>query len=274
VDAENWFNSRLFDAERVRSSREATTFTSPEEDVGAVLDAFSKHGVKSTFFVLASLLEEHPTLARNIEAKGHEVGMHAYNHLEFTRHEDFIRDLQRGLEVFQGIMGKTPAGYRHPYFMVNQKKLVTLTNHFAYDTSVVPSLRIPGHYGHPFAKRTPTRLRGMVELPLSVTPYIRLPAATGWYYRNLGLRYISWIISSSLKRYGYAQICLHTWEFTSKRRLRGVPTHVFRNCGKPMEKLVEELCALAHREGATLLTCSEYVGYRNRFAREVEGILE
>jgi peptidoglycan/xylan/chitin deacetylase (PgdA/CDA1 family) len=273
VDAEYWYNSRLFNPERARSSAEAAGFTTPEEDVGAVLDAFSKHGVKATFFVLGSLLEEYPHLTRFIESRGHEVGIHAYNHLEFPTHEAFTQDLQRGLEVFRKTTGKTPAGYRHPYFMVNQQKLATLSKHFAYDTSVVPSLHIPGHYGHPSAKTTPTRLGGMLELPLSVTPYIRLPAATGWYYRNLGRRYIEWIINSSLRRHAYAQICLHTWEFTPKNRVRGVPKHVFRNCGKPMEKLVEELCDLADRAGAALLTCSEYACSPENAAGKAENVL-
>lgn len=258
VDVENWFNSRLFDQRRALASKGAEAFSAPNQDVEVVLEVFEKHGVRGTFFVLGSLLEQHPLMPHTIERRGHEVGMHAYKHLEFHNIEEFVEDTKRGLKMFLEKHGKTPKGYRHPYFMITGRKLEVLSESFAYDVSLVPSIHIPGHYGDPLAQTAPRRLGKIVELPLSVAPYFRLPAATGWYYRNLGARYVKWIVSSSLKRHGYAQICLHSWEFTEKKPLEGVPRHVFRNCGKPMEKLVEELVALAGRLGAETKTCFEY----------------
>lgn len=259
VDVENWFNSRLFDQRRALASKGSETFTEPDEDVKVVLEVFEKHGVKATFFVLGSLLEKYPSIPNTIERCGHEVGMHAYNHLEFRDERGFVEDVKKGLEIFREKYGKTPYGYRHPYFMITKRKLEALSKSFVYDVSLVPSLRIPGHYGDPLAEPRPKRYGGIVELPVSVAPYFRLPAATGWYYRNIGERYIMWIVSSSLKKYGYAQICLHSWEFTEKGRVKGVPSHVFRNCGKPMEKLVEGLVGLAERFGAETKTCLEYL---------------
>lgn len=258
VDVENWYNSRLFDPKRVLPAKAAERFAGPREDLGVVLDVLEKHGVRATFFVLGSLLEDFPQIPYLVERLGHEAGMHAYNHDEFAREGEFTEDLKRGLKVFREKLGRAPRGYRHPYFMINRRKLEILSGSFEYDASLVPSLHIPGHYGHPLEDPRPGRRGGIVELPLSVAPYLRLPAATGWYYRNIGGRYVKWIVQSSLKRYGYAQICLHSWEFTEKDRLEGVPAHVFRNCGPPMEKLVELLGVVAAKTGAETKTCLEY----------------
>ncbi len=258
VDVENWFNSRLFNVERARQSKEAERFSTPYEDLNVVLEVLDKYNVKATFFVLGSLLEDYKYILGAIQKKGQEVGMHAYNHGEFRDEKEFSADLKKGLEVFKD-HGITPKGYRHPYFMINQRKLKILAQTFNYDASLVPSVHIPGHYGKLMANAKPRREGTLTELPLSVMPLIRLPAATGWYYRNLGQRYVTSMISYSLKHYKYAHICLHTWEFTEKNRVQGVPFHVFRNCGKPMENLVKELVKLAADNKAETTTCSQYV---------------
>ncbi|MEM0272245.1 MAG: polysaccharide deacetylase family protein, partial [Thermoprotei archaeon] len=245
VDVENWYNSRLFKQEAVRGLDGTKHLTNPLEDLNVVLDVFSKHGIKATFFVLGSLLEDYPEIPSLIEQAGHEVGMHAYHHKEFKQIAEFKQDLDRGLEAFRRVTGSKPRGYRHPYFMVNNQKLELLSQLYLYDASTVPSIHIPGHYGDPHAPTKPTLHKGLVRLPLSVTPYTRLPAATGWYYRNIGYRYIKWILDSSLLRYGYAQICLHTWEFTHKEKLRGIPFYVFKNCGQPMSELCARIAELA-----------------------------
>jgi peptidoglycan/xylan/chitin deacetylase (PgdA/CDA1 family) len=41
-----------------------------------ILEVLAKHQVRATFFVLASTIEAHPQLARDIVAAGHELGNH------------------------------------------------------------------------------------------------------------------------------------------------------------------------------------------------------
>jgi hypothetical protein len=259
VDVEHWYDSRLFNPEKAVTHEASKSFTDPEEDLGTTVDCLKKHGIKATFFILGSLFEEHPKIAHAAHPQENEVALHAYRHRELYTKAEFQDDLKRGIEAFRKNVRVSPRGYRHPYFMVNQWKLDVLSEHFDYDASLVPSIHIPGHYGSLRGPRKPVRHREMVELPLSVAPYLRLPAATGWYYRNLGEKYIRWILSSSLKAHGYAQVCLHTWEFSPKPRLSGVPWHVFKNCGKPMEKLIENICLIRDQLGAHTTTCIEYI---------------
>jgi peptidoglycan/xylan/chitin deacetylase (PgdA/CDA1 family) len=228
-----------------------------ESDLLETLRAFSELKIKGTFFVLGSLLEEHPNILPEILKNGHEVGMHAYNHDMHQSIDAFKADTLKGLRVFREL-GHSPKGYRHPYFNISTQKMDVLNEYFEYDASLVPSLPIPGHYGSPFASTKPFQYRGLIELPLSVFPYLKLPAATGWYLRNLGYKYVNAMLSHSLKKSGVAVLCLHTWEFTLKPALRRVPKHVFKKTGEPMKELLTEIVEHHINKGVKFITCHQH----------------
>ncbi|MEM7204193.1 MAG: hypothetical protein AAF628_28290 [Planctomycetota bacterium] len=48
---------------------------------------------------------------------------------------------------------------------------------------------VPGHYDHRSALRQIHRADGLIEVPISVTPRLRLPLSWLWM-RNLGGRYL------------------------------------------------------------------------------------
>ncbi len=50
-----------------------------------VLDVLARHAVKATFFLVGTLVERHPELARRIVAEGHAVGNHSHSHPEFRQ---------------------------------------------------------------------------------------------------------------------------------------------------------------------------------------------
>lgn len=52
----------------------------PADDTAAVLDLFSAHDVKATFFVKGMLAERHPQLARAIVERGHSIANHSQTH--------------------------------------------------------------------------------------------------------------------------------------------------------------------------------------------------
>lgn len=48
----------------------------------AVLDRYQ---VKATFFVVGKMAQKHPDLLREIQAAGHEIGDHTFNHVNLAR---------------------------------------------------------------------------------------------------------------------------------------------------------------------------------------------
>lgn len=83
----------------------------------AVLDALDQIEATATFFVVAEHVVEHPQLAREIAARGHEIGLHGLTHarraaLDPERSRSEIVD---GIERIASVTGQRPHWFRPPY---------------------------------------------------------------------------------------------------------------------------------------------------------------
>lgn len=82
-----------------------------------VLEVLDEHGAKATFFVVAKKAEQHPTLVKEILARGHALGLHSYAHPRLMAMWPAGRiraDLEKGIETLERISGKRPSLYRPP----------------------------------------------------------------------------------------------------------------------------------------------------------------
>jgi peptidoglycan/xylan/chitin deacetylase (PgdA/CDA1 family) len=90
----------------------------PDEDATpAVLDALDAVSARATFFMLGSQLPTHVEIAREAVRRGHEVGLHGFEHHRHDRltaagsHEDTVR----GYEAIGNALGVSCRWYRPPY---------------------------------------------------------------------------------------------------------------------------------------------------------------
>ena len=83
----------------------------------AVLDALDARGAIATFFLVGEQVERHRTLAAEIVAAGHAIGIHGYRHtLLLRRPPAAVRDdLRRARDVIGSATGTDPWLYRPPY---------------------------------------------------------------------------------------------------------------------------------------------------------------
>ncbi len=82
-----------------------------------VLDLLDGAGVKATFFVIGKKAEASPDLVREIQERGHAVGLHSYAHdrLFSLRTPSAIKaDLARGIAALEKILGRRPELFRPP----------------------------------------------------------------------------------------------------------------------------------------------------------------
>jgi peptidoglycan/xylan/chitin deacetylase (PgdA/CDA1 family) len=82
-----------------------------------VLDALDAAGVRATFFVVGEQLMRHHGVAREALARGHELGLHGFDHVD---HESFRGrsardDVARALGTFEAAVGHRPRWFRPPY---------------------------------------------------------------------------------------------------------------------------------------------------------------
>jgi peptidoglycan/xylan/chitin deacetylase (PgdA/CDA1 family) len=87
------------------------------EGTPAVLEALRDAGATATFFLTGEQVERLPSLAGEIAAAGHAVGIHGYRHtLLLRRRPGAVRDdLARAADVIGRATGAEPTLYRPPY---------------------------------------------------------------------------------------------------------------------------------------------------------------
>ena len=97
----------------------------PDPEVTSrVLDLLDEHNARATFFCIGERVERHPTLARAIVARQHEIGNHTYRHLmrfSLLGPRGVAQEIARAQEVIGAATGevaqffRAPAGLRNPF---------------------------------------------------------------------------------------------------------------------------------------------------------------
>ncbi|MFH1131613.1 MAG: polysaccharide deacetylase family protein [Pseudomonadota bacterium] len=177
-------------------------------------ELFTEAGIKATFFVVGKELEREKeaqeTIRRLVEA-GHELANHTYSHpYDLCRLPAQVleEEIRRAHDVILDTVGKSPVGFRAPGYFVNGEVFRVLAGcGYSYDASMFPS---PPYYAAKAAVIGGMALRGrnsasvlgdprcflsppepyrpdikkpwkrghspLVELPVAVVPYFRVPA--------------------------------------------------------------------------------------------------
>ena len=88
-----------------------------------VLHELDKHCVKATFFMVATMAKNNPSLARKVANKGHTVGIHSYSHknLGQVSGAKAISDVNRSITAIEKAVGRDVAPFfRFPYLSENR----------------------------------------------------------------------------------------------------------------------------------------------------------
>jgi peptidoglycan/xylan/chitin deacetylase (PgdA/CDA1 family) len=83
----------------------------------AVLDELARRNGVATFFLVGEQVERHRTLAAEIAAAGHTIGIHGHRHTLLLRRSPWaiLDDLLRARDVIGSATGAEPRLYRPPY---------------------------------------------------------------------------------------------------------------------------------------------------------------
>jgi peptidoglycan/xylan/chitin deacetylase (PgdA/CDA1 family) len=114
--AERW--REMPGIERVPSGVAVTFDDGPDPDcTPPILDALDAADVKATFFIVGEQLMRHHAIARETAARGHELALHGFEHVEHDslRPQAARDDLARALGAFEAATGQRPRFFRPPY---------------------------------------------------------------------------------------------------------------------------------------------------------------
>ncbi|MFQ6065097.1 MAG: polysaccharide deacetylase family protein [Candidatus Bathyarchaeia archaeon] len=214
----------------------------------SLLNLFEEYHVSSTFFVLGEIAEIFPEVVEESYDRGHEIGSHGYSHVDFTRFS--LSRLEEMERKSRGILAKTtgeePIGFRAPFARINPAIVSLLSRMgYVYDSSVVPSLGVPGWWSNYGASLSPYRIdiedKEFFEVPIAVFPFLRLPIG-GWFLRNFGVAYVEAAIRWFLRRGIPVVVYVHPFDVDSEvERLGGFRFHITRHCGEYTLKAIRNL---------------------------------
>jgi peptidoglycan/xylan/chitin deacetylase (PgdA/CDA1 family) len=105
-----------------------------------LLQLFSKHDLRATWFIPGHSIETFPDQMRLVVAGGHEVALHGYSHenpiaMSPVQEE---RVLLRTIELVESLSGQRPRGYVAPWWEVGSNTVPLLLKHgVLYDHSMM-----------------------------------------------------------------------------------------------------------------------------------------
>ena len=217
-----------------------------EEGAHAVLDVLDRQGVKATFFCTLNFAERAPAVMKRLVVGGHEIAAHGVDHFHQVPEDPFLSK-----EGLQRLTGEKVVGYRQPrMFPVDDAALAKAG--YRYNSSLNPAF-VPGRYMHLTTPRTPFVKNGLVQVPASVTPWIRFPLF--WLALHLlpeGLYHM--LVRRTLRHDGHFVTYFHPWECSSlshRAEELKVPRLVRANLGRPMVGRLERLIAALKRVPGT-----------------------
>ncbi len=218
-----------------------------------ILDVLKENGVRATFFCTGNFAEHAPEVMQRILREGHEVACHGVDHWEPK-----ASDVSHSKEIVERVTGVTAYGYRQPRMFPVSDEAIRKAG-YTYNSSLNPAF-IPGRYMHLTAPRTWFMKDGVMQIPASVTPWLRFPLF--WLsLHNLPERVYHWMVRCTLQHDGYFVTYFHPWEFYELREhpeLR-MPFIIRNHSGLQMCQRLDRLIKMLKADGETFVSFQDFV---------------
>jgi polysaccharide deacetylase family protein (PEP-CTERM system associated) len=184
-----------------------------------ILDILERYRVEATFFFLGWIAERHPGAVREVAERGHEIGIHGYDHRLIYQQtpQAFEADLRRALAAVRRCYDGPVLGHRAPSFSIREDSLWALEVlervGFRYDSSIFPFKR--RRYGIAGAPVNPYKVReALWEFPMSTVRLMgkALPVGGGGYLRLYPYAVTRKAIEAMNAEGRPAMVYVHPWE--------------------------------------------------------------
>jgi peptidoglycan/xylan/chitin deacetylase (PgdA/CDA1 family) len=214
-----------------------------------VVDGFN---ISTTMFTTANFALHFPDDVKAMSAK-HEIASHTYFHTTFEN-----KDLLKSKLTLEKIIEKPVVGLRMPR-MRNVEMNEVKKAGYLYDSSIHPTW-LPGRYNNLHLPRNWYQQEGVLRLPASVTPNLRLPLF--WLaFKNYPYWLFKKLVLQTLKKDGYVCLYFHPWEFTNIHDYK-LPGYVKKHCGESLQNRLHQLIKDLLQHG-DCISIKEYIHQKN-----------
>jgi hypothetical protein len=244
-----------FDVEEFDMPLEYNFSISPEEQMrvgkkglNAIDLLLSDPAISATLFTTANFAMQYPESIQQLAGK-HEIASHTFYHSDFKNEHLLGSRLQ-----LEKISGQPVTGLRMPRMRAVPMEEVIKAG-YTYDSSINPTW-LPGRYNNLHLSRTIYRDNGMIRVPASVSPLLRIPLF--WLsFKNLPYAIFKLLALQTLKKDGYLCLYFHPWEFTDIENY-GLPGFTKKLNGQPLLDRLYRLLSDLKKE-AELISMHSFV---------------
>lgn len=247
------FDTEEFDVPKERNGnynplREGLAISS--NGIAHILRILRDESIRATFFCTSNFVTERLDIAQQIITEGHEIASHGCDHWHPQK-----GDLIKSKKIIEHSLGINIYGYRQPRMKdVNIQELTH--SGYKYNSSLNPTI-IPGRYSHFLTSRKPWIEDGIVQIPISVTPYFRLPMfwlGLHHYPIRLYIAFTNWIVLKD----GNFNTYFHPWEFVSLKNTPNISYLIRHKSGDEMCKRLQTIISYLKNKGERFGTYFEY----------------
>jgi hypothetical protein len=204
--------------------------------------------IAATLFTTANFAMHYPDEIKQLSAQ-HEIASHTFYHSDFK--DEHLLSSKNKLEE---ITGRPVTGLRMPRMRKVSMQEVKQAG-YTYDSSINPTW-LPGRYNNLHLPRTIYTDEGMLRVPASVSPLIRIPLF--WLsFKNLPYSVFKMLTLQTLQKDGYVCLYFHPWEFTDIESY-GLPGFTKKLNGEPLLKKLNRLIHDLKKE-AEFITMDQFV---------------
>lgn len=226
-----------------------------------ILDVLKQNGVRATFFCTGNFAEHAPEVMLRIMREGHEVACHGVDHWQ-PKETDFALSKQ----IVEHVTGRQVYGYRQPrMFPVSDEEIEKAGYH--YNSSLNPAF-IPGRYMHLTEPRTWFMKGKVMQIPASVTPWLRFPLF--WLaLHNLPESLYHRLVLRTLQQDGYFVTYFHPWEFYDLKEHPEfkMPFIIKNHSGRQMMQRLDRLIKMLKNHQKEFITFDEFYARHSQTAK-------
>lgn len=139
-----------------------------ENVVRMFLDLEEKAGARSSNYIVPCGWSIDDGLLNKLQERGHEVGIHGYDHANLTAFCDFRQQRERLEGARQLIQRYSIIGYRSPSLLRTRSLLKTLGEFYRYDSSIPTSGGLFPIPNNGCASARPFQIEGIAEIPITL----------------------------------------------------------------------------------------------------------
>jgi hypothetical protein len=214
-----------------------------------ILALLDRLDIVATFFVTANFALHHPDLLGQM-AQRHEIASHGFYHSRFE-----TADLAKSRLVLEELIGRSVRGFRMARLQPVSDWEIQAAG-YAYNSSMNPTY-LPGRYNNLNQPRLPYYVRQLLNIPVSVTPWVRFPLF--WLsFKNLPLWIYQLLSRLNLSWDRQLNLYFHPWEFNDIQNY-SLPGYIKKYSGIPMVQRLERYLRWIQPHGK-FVTFSQFQG--------------